>query len=239
MKDEYISVKTYKKGTLELDEEIKNITTNFGQISYLSVKLTCAEINCPFFELDISKCTIKSFQNGNGKTKYKLYVEVIGKEQVEALENIFNDSIDIVIKNQNKFPSIRPKNLRVSNTAYIKSIFNPFLKNKLIDIENNIYKCSLCLTLNPNSEVLIAQIRDETTTIHQIDYTNINDISFNASVIFNLENIFVNSIMGVCQGTVKTCLIFNDIKNNGSQTINISQSSMIKYLYEIPTITVL
>ena len=232
MKDEYISVKTYKKGSLELDKEPKNITNNFGQMYYLGVKLTGAEVDRPFFELDVSKCTVRSFTNKE-KTEYKLYVEVIGKEQVEALENIFKDSIDLVINNQMKLPGIRNKNPKVSNADYLKSQFKPFLKNKITDAVNNIYRCSLCLTLNSNSEVSMPQLIDDTTSILQIDYTILNDMSFNAAVIFNLENIFINSAMAVCLGKVKTCLILNDIKKNGPQPIDISQSSMMKYLYEI------
>ena len=231
MKDEYIPVKTYKKWSLEIDKEPKNVIHTFGQIFYLGIKSTSAETNRLFFELDISKCTVKSFTNGNGKTQYKLYVEVNGKEQVEALENIFKDLIDIVIKNQSKIP-FRAQNPRISKIDYLKHLFNPFLRNKVIDPENNIYRCSLSLSLNSNSEVLIAQIRDETTSYHQIDYTIIN-----ASVIFDLENIFVNSVMATCQGKVKTCLILNDIRNN-EQEIDISESSKIKYLYEIQTIPV-
>ena len=51
MKDEYIPVKTYKKWSLEIDKEPKNVIHTFGQIFYLGIKSTSAETNRLFSNL--------------------------------------------------------------------------------------------------------------------------------------------------------------------------------------------
>jgi len=234
MKDEYIPVKNYVKGSLESSgEPFKPPVTEWGIMYYLGVKLANMPIEKPKFEISESKCTVKSFKKKDGKTEYKLYVEILNKDEVEALDTIGKDCIDLVIKTQPKLIGITSKNPKAHIHDSLKGMFKPFLKNKTIDHENKVYKGSLCLSLNEKSSISIPHVVDDKSSILKIDHAILAEMSFNAAVVFNLENIYVNSSMAVCQGKVDVCLILSDPQKIGPKEIDVEKSTMMEYLYEL------